>query len=392
MRKGFTLIELLVVVSIISTMSSVVLAGVQAARIKGRDSNRISQMRQVQLAVELYYANHGQYPSLRSTNIVQNWSDLLDLLRAEKLLATEPPSITVENTSLFSRIVSKLNPLHSVYALNTTIQDPLYPAQSYGYMPGDSTIPYQNFRIRSKLENINNPILQNGLSGKFLYTDADEVSYPQYSCAPLYGYYCIGPQQNISAGFNAFQPGKPVVYLYPQWTMPISVTVSPVSIEESIPEYKNGWNVVADPDGTITDPRDGKKYPYLYWEGASNQPRIDNRKGAVVKTSEIKSFLVNALQQQGLIQHEYDEFVEYWAPRMTTHLPYVYVYFIPQVVYDKLIPMTITPTPDTTIRVYMVWKALETPISVIPQSFSAPERKGFTVVEWGGDRSQLGDI
>jgi hypothetical protein len=259
-------------------------------------------------------------------------------------------------------------------------------------MPGDAAVPYQNFRIRAKLENSRNPILQNAISGKFLYTDANEISYPQYSCAPLHGYYCIGPQQNVSTGFNAFQPGKPVVYLYPQYRMPVSVTISPLSIEESVPEYKNGWNVIADPDGTITDPRDGKEYPYLYWEGASNPPRIDSRKGAVIKTAEIKSFLTDALRQQGLVKHEYEEFVDYWAPRLTTSSPYVYVYFIPKVVYDRLIPMTITPKPDTSIRVYMVWKALEKPVSVIPQSFWAPERKGFTVVEWGGDRSQLENI
>jgi hypothetical protein len=57
--------------------------------------------------------------------------------------------------------------------------------------------------------------------------------------------------------------------------------------------------------------------------------------------------------------------------------------------YDALVPMNITPAPGTVIRVYMLFKALDERISVTPQSFSAPERSGFTVVEWGGERSQL---
>ena len=62
---------------------------------------------------------------------------------------------------------------------------------------------------------------------------------------------------------------------------------------------------------------------------------------------------------------------------------------MPQPDYDKLIPMDISPQPDTVIRVYMLYKSLDEPIKVEPQKLSAPIRKGFTVVEWGGDLSEL---
>jgi hypothetical protein len=68
---------------------------------------------------------------------------------------------------------------------------------------------------------------------------------------------------------------------------------------------------------------------------------------------------------------------------------YVYVYFMPQTDYDKFIPMEISPQPDTIIRVYMLYKSIDEPIKVEAQKLSAPPRKGFTVVEWGGDRSEL---
>lgn len=47
-------------------------------------------------------------------------------------------------------------------------------------------------------------------------------------------------------------------------------------------------------------------------------------------------------------------------------------------------PLTITPEPDTTIRVLMEYKGLENSIEVEEQSLETPERKGFVAVEWGG--------
>ncbi len=62
-KRGFTLIELLVVIAIIGILSSVVLASLNSARKKGRDARRISDMKQMQLALELYYdANGSTYP------------------------------------------------------------------------------------------------------------------------------------------------------------------------------------------------------------------------------------------------------------------------------------------------------------------------------------------
>ncbi len=66
-KRGFTLIELLVVIAIIGILSSVVLASLQTARAKSRDAKRISDLRQVQLALELYYDVNRAYPSAITT-------------------------------------------------------------------------------------------------------------------------------------------------------------------------------------------------------------------------------------------------------------------------------------------------------------------------------------
>ncbi|MBX9906867.1 type II secretion system GspH family protein [Patescibacteria group bacterium] len=61
-KKGFTLIELLVVISIIALLASVVLTSLNSARSKGRDTKRISDLRQVANALELYRSANSDYP------------------------------------------------------------------------------------------------------------------------------------------------------------------------------------------------------------------------------------------------------------------------------------------------------------------------------------------
>lgn len=60
--KGFTLIELLVVIAIIGLLASIIVASLNTAQQKGRDARRISDLKEVQLALELYYDSNGNYP------------------------------------------------------------------------------------------------------------------------------------------------------------------------------------------------------------------------------------------------------------------------------------------------------------------------------------------
>lgn len=63
--RGFTLIELLVVIAIIGLLSSVVLASLNGARKKGRDARRLADLKQLQVAMELYYSEQATpaYPA-----------------------------------------------------------------------------------------------------------------------------------------------------------------------------------------------------------------------------------------------------------------------------------------------------------------------------------------
>ncbi len=62
-KKGFTLIELLVVIAIIAMLSAIVLASLSTARMKSRDAKRISDIGQIQLALELFFDSNQSYPS-----------------------------------------------------------------------------------------------------------------------------------------------------------------------------------------------------------------------------------------------------------------------------------------------------------------------------------------
>jgi type II secretion system protein G len=62
-KKGFTLIELLVVISIISLLTSIVLASINMTKAKARDARRISDISQLRIALEMYHNDTGSYPT-----------------------------------------------------------------------------------------------------------------------------------------------------------------------------------------------------------------------------------------------------------------------------------------------------------------------------------------
>lgn len=61
-NKGFTLLELLVAISIITLLSSVLLAAWTTAREKAQDARRLTELKQLKIAIELYHNSTGHYP------------------------------------------------------------------------------------------------------------------------------------------------------------------------------------------------------------------------------------------------------------------------------------------------------------------------------------------
>ncbi len=173
---------------------------------------------------------------------------------------------------------------------------------------------------------------------------------------------------------------KPVIYLYPEETTEVSIELDyNGKLTTTYPTYKNGWTVTAHPDGSITD---GKRdYYCLFWEGISAVD-YDLSNGFVVKGSETEAFLEKALSQLGLTDQEANEFIIYWLPRMEQN-PYNLISFQEEQYTDNA-KLTVTPEPDSILRVFMAWKGLEQPVSVPTQELKPFHRHGFTLVEWGG--------
>lgn len=67
LRQGFTLIELLVVISIIALLSTLAVVSLNSTREKSRDAKRVSDIKQLQTALELYYAGTTAYPVATKT-------------------------------------------------------------------------------------------------------------------------------------------------------------------------------------------------------------------------------------------------------------------------------------------------------------------------------------
>lgn len=62
-QRGFTLIELLVVIAIIGLLSTLAVVALNNARLKSRDAKRVSDIKQIQTALELYYNDANAYPA-----------------------------------------------------------------------------------------------------------------------------------------------------------------------------------------------------------------------------------------------------------------------------------------------------------------------------------------
>ncbi|MFH1427816.1 MAG: prepilin-type N-terminal cleavage/methylation domain-containing protein [Patescibacteria group bacterium] len=72
-KKGFTLIELLVVIVIIGILATLATVALSSARMKARDARRVSDIKQIQTAMELYYNDALKYPEgVTKDNTIQS--------------------------------------------------------------------------------------------------------------------------------------------------------------------------------------------------------------------------------------------------------------------------------------------------------------------------------
>ena len=174
---------------------------------------------------------------------------------------------------------------------------------------------------------------------------------------------------------------KPVIYLYPEARTDVTVRLDYVGdLTCTYPACDGTWRVAAAPDGTLTDDA-GQTYRYRYWEGMDDI-QYDFSEGFCIPGDETAAFLEDALDRLGLTRAEANEFIIYWLPQMEGNA-YNLISFQSDA-YTDAAKLTVTPEPDTLLRVFMAWKPLTKPMELAPQTLAAPNRTGFTAVEWGG--------
>lgn len=145
MKRGFTLIELLVVVAIIGLLSSVVISSLNVARARGRDARRQQDLKQIQIALELYRNDTGKFP-------LEDWCD-----SSKGTAKANCSSVNGSNWSTSSYIYKALVPKYIPQLPVDPINSGVY---YYNYEPSNPA--GNNYCIGTALEGGGRYILQQG--------------------------------------------------------------------------------------------------------------------------------------------------------------------------------------------------------------------------------------
>lgn len=173
---------------------------------------------------------------------------------------------------------------------------------------------------------------------------------------------------------------KPNIYLYPETTINLTVTLefpSGGGVIDSDPDYVDGWQITVEPTGLI----DGL-YEYLFYE--SVQPDYGQYEaGWVVARGDLEAFFRTNLAQTGFVQNEIDDFIEYWIPRLIED-PYFAIYPQYSEQLDRMVRLNFSQPPDNLIRlIYAVRGLADNFLQLSPPQIPLFSRDGFTAAEWG---------
>jgi len=177
---------------------------------------------------------------------------------------------------------------------------------------------------------------------------------------------------------------KPVIYLYPEEKIEISVKIDIHGSEKFLyPSYEESWEFTASPNGDLVFGED--TYNYLFWEAkSSNSISLqDQTTGFFVKKNEVVAFLEEKLTLANLTSKEKADFITFWAPILTQN-ELNFVHFIFNETCDQYAELEINPKPENTYRIYLIWAQIDEEFEIDNQIIKSFDRAGFHVVEWGG--------
>ena len=101
-QKGFTLVELLVVIAIVGLLASIILSSLTNVRVRGRDTRRLADMKQIQTALSYYYDKYGRYPDSDNQGC-GGWDstgdgDMVAALQTDGFIRTNIKDVSINDT------------------------------------------------------------------------------------------------------------------------------------------------------------------------------------------------------------------------------------------------------------------------------------------------------
>ena len=68
-QYGFTIVELLIVIVVIGILAAITIVAYNGIQQRGRDSQRLSDVKTIAKALELYYADEGRFPRVQAPRL-----------------------------------------------------------------------------------------------------------------------------------------------------------------------------------------------------------------------------------------------------------------------------------------------------------------------------------
>jgi prepilin-type N-terminal cleavage/methylation domain-containing protein len=156
MNKGFTIIELITVVAIIAIITAITTTNFTTSKAKARDTKRVSDISQLQFALELFFDRCNQYPTV----------------------ASNMPNLAAGNGSNGCPVGVTLGPTFISNLPNPPT------AGDYYYAVDNSSTP-TDYVLRTRLETTN-PVLNDDIDATTYTVDCADTS-PNF-------YYCVVPK------------------------------------------------------------------------------------------------------------------------------------------------------------------------------------------------------
>lgn len=204
----------------------------------------------------------------------------------------------------------------------------------------------------------------------------------------------IGKQKTITISLKALLVSndkqillkKPVIYLYPTKETEITLQFDfKGKLLTTFPKYEEYWKVIASPNGQLFDTKTQRIYSSLFWDGEIDLPseHYQYTDGFVVAKEDLTTFLIEKMEHIGLNNQETNEFVQFWLPILERN-EFNFIHFLVNENCNEISINNVKPKPETTIRVYMEFYGLDQFETIKEQQLPKTNRKGFTLVEWGG--------